>query len=145
MERFKQITSIYLILIKDNKILFLRRKNTGYEDGKYCLPSGHLEENESIREGLKREVKEEIDIDLDTNDLTLVHTMHRKENDTRVDFFFTITKYNGEPVNKEPNKCDDVAWFPINNLPQNIIPYMKKAIENALRKNIYSESGWDKR
>ena len=27
----------------------MKRKNTGYEDGKYSLPGGHVEQNEEIR------------------------------------------------------------------------------------------------
>jgi ADP-ribose pyrophosphatase YjhB (NUDIX family) len=142
MERFKQITSLYLLLIHDNKILLLRRINTGYADGMYGLPSGHLEENETIREGIKREAKEEIGIDLDVDDLKLVHTMHRKENDTRVDFFFEVSKYQGTPINNEPDKCDDLQWFSLDNLPSNIVAYVKKALENSQNKIIYSESGW---
>jgi 8-oxo-dGTP diphosphatase len=142
MKRFKLITSIYLILIRDNKILLLRRKNTGYEDGNYGLPAGHLEDNESIREGLAREIKEEIDVDIDVEDLKLVHTMHRREKDIRVDFFFEATKYSGTPINNEPEKCDDLQWFPLDNLPTNTIPYIKTAINNSLDKTIYSEVGW---
>ncbi len=142
MERFKQITSIYLILIRDNKVLLLKRQNTGYEDGKYGLPAGHLEDNETIREGLKREIKEEIGIDINVDDLMLVHTMHRKEEDTRVDFFFEVSRYEGTPLNAEHEKCSDLSWFPLDNLPSNIIPYIKTAIENSLKGIIYSEVGW---
>ncbi len=142
MDRFKQITSIYLILIRDNKILLLKRQNTGYEDGKYGLPAGHLEDNETIRNGLKREIKEEIGIDINVDNLKLVHTMHRKEEDTRVDFFFEVSKYEGTPLNNEPEKCSDLSWFPLNKLPSNIIPYIKTAIENSRNGIIYSEVGW---
>ena len=143
LERFKLIISIYLILIRDNKILLMRRKNTGYEDGKYGLPAGHLENNETISEGLQREVKEEIRIDIKRNDLRLVHTMHRRENDIRVDFFFEADHYTGTPVNNEPEKCDDLQWFPLAQLPDTIIPYIKLAIDNSLHKIIYSEVGWE--
>jgi 8-oxo-dGTP pyrophosphatase MutT (NUDIX family) len=107
--RHKLIVSIYLILIQDEKVLLLRRFNTGYEDGKYCFPAGHLEPNESIAQGLQREVKEEVGIDIRPRDATLVHTMHRKESDERVDFFFTVSTFTGVPRNCEPDKCDDVG------------------------------------
>ncbi len=143
MKRFKQITSPYLILIRDNKILLMRRINTGYEDGKYGLPSGHLEDKESIKEGLIREAKEEIGIGIKPQDLKLAHTMHRREADSRVDFFFTVSSYIGTPVNNEPEKCDDLEWFPLNKLPANTIPYIKLAIENSRKGIIYSEIGWE--
>ncbi len=142
MKRFKLIISVYLILIRNNKVLLLRRRNTGYEDGKYGLPSGHLEDNESITNALKREVKEEIGIDINIDDLRLAHAMHRREKDIRVDFFFTCKKYKGTPSNTEPEKCDDLNWFPVDKLPTNTVSYVRKAILSSLNKVIYSEIGW---
>ncbi len=139
-ERFKIIPSVYLILIKDNKILLSRRYNTGYQDGKYSLPAGHLEGNETFKHGLVREVKEEIGVILDPVDLELVHTMDRMiPDDERADFFFIAKKWRGEPKVMEPEKCDDLSWFNINHLPENIVPYIKQAIDSFLNNIIYSE------
>lgn len=143
MERFKLIVSIYLILIKNNKILLLRRCNTGYEDGNYGLPAGHLEDNESITDGLVREIKEEIGVTLNPKKASLVHVMHRREKDIRIDLFFTTDGVQEIPKNAGPEKCDDFRWFPLNRLPKNTIPYIRKAINNYLNKIIYSETGWN--
>ena len=144
MERYKIIPSIYLIIVKDGKILLSRRFNTGYEDGKYGLVSGHAEEKETFREALSREVLEEAGIEIDPSDLNLVLTMHRQCGDhERADFFFTANAWKGEVRNAEPQKCDDLAWFPIDNLPSNTIPYIKKAIEEYFNGMAYCEFGWD--
>ncbi len=121
----------------------MRRLNTGYQDGQYGLPSGHLEDNESISHGLCREVKEEIGVFIKPSDLSLVHVMHRKETDIRVDLFFVATKIKGTPVNAEPDKCDDLQWFRLDKLPKNTIGYVKQAINNYLKGKIYSEIGWN--
>lgn len=113
-------------------------------DGHYGLPSGHLEDGETLRECLAREGKEEIGIDITPDDVNLVHTMHRHEKDIRVDFFFTVEKYEGTPTNCERDKCDDIQWFAPDQLPENIIPYIKQAIEKSAQKIIYSEKGWGK-
>ena len=55
MERLKLKIAVYIILIKDGKILLGRRFNTGWQDGNYGLPSGHLEPEESMMEALLRE------------------------------------------------------------------------------------------
>ena len=140
IERFKLIPSVYLLLIAGSKILLSRRYNTGYCDGQYGLPAGHLEENETLKQGLVREAKEEIGVALDSADLELVHTMHRKiPNDGRVDFFFTAKKHQGEPKIMEIDKCDDLSWFEFNNLPENTIPYIRQAFAAFLKNIIYSE------
>ncbi|MBI3443104.1 NUDIX domain-containing protein [Candidatus Woesebacteria bacterium] len=144
MQRFKMIASIYLLLVKGGEILLLRRCNTGYGDGKYSLPAGHVEEDEPLTEALCREVKEEIAIILDPSDLRLVHAMHRREEDIRLDFFFTAKKWQGEPRNCESDKCDDLRFFPLDCLPENTISYIKAAV-NAYQKGIFfSERGWSR-
>lgn len=141
-DRFKLIASLYLILIHNEKILLMRRKNTGFEDGNYGLPSGHLEDNESLTVGMSREIQEEIGIAIPPQDLQLVHTMHRKQHDIRLDFFFISKIYTSEPKNCEPEKCDDLQWFPLNNLPKNTIPYITHALTCYLQNIPYSEEGW---
>lgn len=143
MERFKMIASSYLILIRDGKILLSRRFNTGYEDGKYSLPAGHIEDNESLTQGAVREIIEEIGLTLAPPAFKLVHVMHRKHLDIRMDFFFTADIGNQTPVNKEPEKCDDLQWFPLTKLPVNTIPYIRHAIECYQKKIFYSEFGWE--
>ena len=139
-ERFKITPSVYLVLIKDNKILLSRRYNTGYFDGNYSFPAGHLDGNETFKQAMVRETKEEIGVLLDPADLELVHTMNRRiPNNERVDFFFTAKKWHGEPKIMEFNKCDDLSWFESDNLPKNIIPYIRQAIDSFLKKIIYTE------
>jgi len=84
------IVSVYGFFIKSNKILLLRRWNTGYEDGNYGLPAGHVEDEESITFAACREINEETGVIIRPKDITLVHIMHRKEKDIRADLFFLI-------------------------------------------------------
>jgi ADP-ribose pyrophosphatase YjhB (NUDIX family) len=144
-ERFKVIPSCYLILIQDNKILLSRRFNTGYEDGNYSFVAGHLDGGETIREGMVREAKEESNIDSNVNDLEVVHVMHRVSafnEDERVDVFLQAKKWSGDIKIMESNKCDEIEWFPLDNLPKNIIPYIRQAIDCIVRGEFYSEFGF---
>jgi 8-oxo-dGTP diphosphatase len=142
-KRFKMIASGYLFLIRNGKILLLRRFQTGYEDGKYSVPAGHVEDNESLMNSTCREIREEAGLILTSADLKLVHVMHRKSNDIRMDFFFTTDKKGLRPKNTEPHKADDVRWFPLTKLPKNTIPYIRTAIKNYRKHIFYSEFGWE--
>lgn len=87
-----------------------------------------------------REVKEEIGVDLELDDLKLIHVMNRKiPNDERLDFFFSTKKWLGEPKIMETDKCDDLSWFELDNLPENIVPYIKQAIDSIVNNIIYTE------
>jgi len=139
-ERFKIIPAVYLVLVKDNKILLSRRYNTGYFDGSYSFPAGHLDGNETLKQAMIRETKEEIDVILDPEDLELIHVINRKiPGNERVDFFFTTKKWQGELKIMEPDKCDDLSWFGLNNLPENVIPYIRQVIDSFMNDIIYSE------
>ncbi len=136
-ERLKLKVAVYLLLIRDNNILLSRRFNTGWMDGNYGLPSGHLESNETIIEALLRETKEEIGVELNPKDIEIVHTMHRKS--IYIDLFFLVKNWIGEPKNLELNKCDDLQWFSINELPQNMVPSVHSAIENYKKGILFSD------
>lgn len=145
-EKFKIIPTVYLILMKDNKILLSRRYNTGFHDGEYSFPAGHLTENETLIQAIIREAKEEIGIKVNPEDLKLIHVIHRKKEkdreEDRINFFFIAKKWAGAPKIMEPYKCDDLDWFPFNKLPKNIIPYIRQTIESFKNNVFYSEFGW---
>ena len=142
--RFKVIPAVHVFFVRDEQILMMRRLNTGYEDGNYSVPAGHVDGNEPIRTAAAREVREETTVEVAPDDLCLIHTMHALASDgERVNFFFAPIKWTGEPTNAEPDKCDDLNWFPVDQLPSNTVAYVRAAFENFLNEVPYSEFGWD--
>lgn len=143
MSIFSVPVSVHLLLIKENKILLMRRKDTGFADGFYSMPAGKLEPKESVENAIIREVKEEINIDIKNETLRTIQVMNRNGIDReRIDYFFTVDRWNGEIKNKEPNKCDDLKWFDLDDLPENTIPYIKEAVINYNKKINFSLFGW---
>ncbi len=143
-ERFTIRAAVYLILIKNGKTLLSRRFNTGWMDGKYSLISGHLDGGETVSDSMIREAFEEAGIKVSKKDLIPVKVVHHKETDTEyMDFFFVTEKWSGEPVIKEPDKCDDLSWFPMDKLPKNTLPHVRKVIESYKTNIPFFEFGWD--
>lgn len=112
-------------------------------DGKYSLVAGHLDGNESVSYAMIREAKEEAGIIIARKDLKPVTVLHRFSTDQEyMDFFFTCTKWKGEPSIKEPHKCDDMSWFSLKKLPKDLLPHILEALKNYNLNIPFSESGW---
>ena len=134
--------AVHLFLFKGDEILLLRRYNTGYEDGKYSVIAGHVDGDEEISAAMIREAQEETGIIIAPQDLEMVGVMHRKSEDERIDFFLSARSWSGEIENMEPDKCDQLAWFRLDELPHTVIPYVERAIDNYRNETWFDSFGW---
>lgn len=141
-ERHKTISAVFLVLLKDvnckKQVLLQLRQNTGYMDGKWDLcASGHVEENELIENAVIRETKEEIGLIIKKSDIRFVHLRHWNE-ENYFNFFFTCEKFDGLPQIMEPEKCLELKWFDLDDLPKNLTDHNKLALE-SIKKGICYE------
>ncbi len=142
-ERFHLIPEVHLFLERPGEVLLLRRFQTGYEDGNYSVIAGHLDGNETASNGMLREAREEAGIHIDPAKLHFVHMMHRLSDSERMSLFFRCDTWSGEVVNTEPHKCDDLSWFSLQALPENMVDYVRYALGACHRGSVYSEFGWE--
>lgn len=142
-DRFTFLATVNIFLIKNEEILLIRRANTGFFDGSYEAPAGHIDGGEPVRKAAAREALEEVGVRINPDDLRVVHVMHRYgEKAERIEFFLVAEKWQGEPENREPDKADDMNWYSLNSLPENMVPKSKHALEQYLVGNIFSEFDW---
>ena len=143
-ERFKLIPFVAVMLKKDNKVLLTKRIKSGWGEGKYALPGGGVDGNETIRTACAREVKEELGVLVKEEDLKVLHVMHIfvPNSFEGIGFFLQTEKWEGELKNMEPNLHESIGWYDLNNLPENIVSELKLALEKISNNEIYSEHGW---
>lgn len=143
-ERFTVIPAVYVLFKRAGKILLIRRFNTGYQDGKYSLPAGHVDGGEPAEQAAVREALEEIGVSIKPEDLRFAHLMHRNVDSDdrykleRVDIFFEAHNWDNEIANCEPEKCDELRWVSPSELPENVIPEVAHAIAAIERGEYYS-------
>lgn len=140
-ERFKLLGCVISLIMKDNKILMILRKNKP-DAGNYNLVGGRMEEGETVNQAIIREAKEEVGLTIQDSDIEVVSSLHRIcDNGTynAIEFILIIKDFQGEPKNLEPDFCEKLEWIDINNLPNNISPYAKTAIENYKKKIVFTE------
>ena len=126
-------SSVYLIIKNENgEILLQRRQGTKLWPNFLALPAGHIDEGEDPYQASIREAKEELGIEIKFEDLInpFVVCRRNKTLPPYFDVYFEVSEYEGNIQIMEPNKCSELVWADINNLPKDIIPFEKKAIEN---------------
>ena len=108
MKEYKQLGS-YALILKDNQILLIKKSGGPY-DGKLDLPGGTIEFCETPEDALKRELMEEVGIEIneyelfDANSVAFVWNFKEdiqvKVHHTGI--FYKVTSYQNE-IKKEVN------------------------------------------
>lgn len=135
------------LFIRGDEILLLLRKNIS-SDGLYGLVAGHLDGEETVTEAIIREAEEEAGVRLSPQDIdvkTVCHSYSAHNNKEFIQFFAICKKWNGEIVNNEPGKCGDLRFFPITDLPESMVPYIKDGIKKTIEGINFYEYGWDEK
>ncbi len=138
MTKSKILLKARLIVEEHGQILLL--KQTSKNGGKFTLVGGTVEDNEFARKALIRESREESGIILNTRDLQLVHTLHKKKNAiTRIVLYYKALQWTGDIQSQEPKKFKEVAWFPVDDLPKGMSDTVRHALKHYRRGSRYSE------
>ena len=116
-----QVALVFLVNEK-REVLLYRRLNTWYEEGKLALVGGIVDAGEPPIEAAVREVFEETSLVTETKDLTLL----TEKIDGKYQIHYYVCKnWVGTPSNMEPDRCSELVWHPLSNLPEDTIDIIK--------------------
>jgi ADP-ribose pyrophosphatase YjhB (NUDIX family) len=146
-EAQKHAVDVFLLLTRQDEILLALRQGTGYADGQWNLPSGKVEQGESVTAAVIREANEEVGMQLAESDVRCIGTAQcrNSERDMRVGFFFQAELNDGTgpaPYNAEPGKCAKIAWYPTGMLPGNIMGYSALGVSMYRHGEHFGVLGW---
>lgn len=146
-EFFGRPQSAHIIVRDGDRVLFLKRSGE-WRTGKFCLPTGHVEGGETIRQAAQRELKEETGLDVAVDDLLFAHVIHRAPEHNGdaeyVDFYFEARNTKGDAVNAEPHKHSELAWLNIEDEdPDIFVDHVLAALHAVQYGEHYSERGWE--
>jgi len=136
-ERHSFKVAVFVLLVKEGKTFILRRGNTGWADGMWTIPSGHVEKGEGVIEAAIKETREEAGVVVKAEDLEFVH-VHAVE-DAYVNFYFKTSRWEGEPYLAEQDKCSEVAWVSLEEIPEDTIVQVRSLIKNMVNGVYFSE------
>lgn len=108
-----------LIIDDNDRVLLLRRgPKSKNQVGFWNQPGGAVDYGETVEEAIKREIKEEVNVDVELIEMICYtdHIMH-SENQHWLTIAYLARIISGSPKIMEPEKCDALEWFTLDKLP----------------------------
>lgn len=113
--------SVGAMIYNEKQELFLskRSKDATNERGCWEVPGGKVNFGETLQNAVKREIKEEygVDIELIKQFPAANHLIPNEKQHWVPTTFLAKIKKGQKPKILEPDKCDAIGWFALNNLP----------------------------
>lgn len=131
-----------VFFMQENKVLMLKRKSTGFLDGWWWIPGWHLWPGEFFSDAAVREVQEETGLIIQKNNLSspiIVYSSNTQNGESFVWWYALCQWWEGEAINNEPDKCSKISRFPVDQLPKQVIPSSKIALQALLEGRNYIE------
>lgn len=133
------LAAVYLIFTnKDGQTLLQRRQGTDLWPNFLALPAGHIDDEENVYETAFRTAKEELDVVITKEDIVDTFVVNRRNKSLQAyfDIYFKVDSYEGEIKINEPEKCSELVWASLDELPADMINYEVEALNNW-KKGIY--------
>ena len=135
MER-PQVGVAVFVLNMTGHVVAKKRKNA-HGDGTWGLPGGHVEAGEDPVDTCKREVLEEVGLEIEeVVPVTFANAIFEEEDLHYVTLYYVARCTGGELENKEPEKCSEVEWYWITEIPEPRFGSLGRTIEWVY------ENGW---
>ena len=123
------------LVFKDGKFLITQRKDDDSFGGYWELPGGKKEPTETLEECVIRELKEELDIEVEIRHFFRILTYHYPQRSVRLNIFFCSHK-SGEPKTIE---CQALAWV----MPKDLPNYKFPDADQTLIRELSKRNDWD--
>lgn len=130
--------AVMVIMRRDDKVLFTIRNNEP-KKGKLDFPGGFVDPKESAQFAAKRELKEELDIDIEMEDLVWLDT---EPNDYKfrdilyrtLDIVFEIELKDNQKINLEKSEIQEAKWLSVDEIDLEELGFdsMKAVVEKYI-------------
>ena len=128
-----KVIGVAVIENDQGQILIDRRLPGGILGGLWEFPGGKIERGETVEECIKREIQEELGIEIEVGKhlITIDHTY------THLRVTLTVHHCSHLTGVPQPIECDEIRWVTLDEIDQFTFPTANERIINALRQDGY--------
>jgi mutator protein MutT len=130
--------AVFIVLQRENKIFIMRRANTGWADGMWTIPSGHIDKGQTAVEAAIIEAQEEAGVTILPEHLKFIHAHYVF--DAYANYYFKATHWEGEPCLNEPALCSEIQWCDIDALPEDMIAHVTGMLRSTAEGLMFSDT-----
>lgn len=134
----KRVTSfrhvvLHAIVEKEEKLLLEKRSGSILETGKWALPGGFLDRNETAEQGVLRELREETGWEGKVVSLFRINTNPKRPKEDRQNVALEFIIKPVKQVEKPDKEVSKVEWIPI----ENLLPFSEFAFDHGETIELY--------
>ncbi|HUN34381.1 MAG TPA: NUDIX domain-containing protein [Trebonia sp.] len=132
------VAAVIIHDVASNRVLLLQRgPESKFAPLHWDFPSGKANKGESITAAAARELKEETGLVIAPASLRIAGIIHGAWGIEAPNGFLTVifaaTKWDGKPLNNEPRKHAQIAWFSVTEVPADLVPDRRQALLSYLK------------
>jgi len=106
-----------ILIVKDDKVLLVKRAEGYLEGGKYAIPGGYVDRDETLKEAAKREALEETGYTIEIESLFRTIDNPNRKGEDRQNISFVYLAKPIEKVSDHDHEITNTKWFELDNLP----------------------------
>jgi|YNPBryantNP2012_1023418.scaffolds.fasta_scaffold00024_8 ADP-ribose pyrophosphatase YjhB (NUDIX family) len=114
------VLAVAMCIRNGTKVLLIRR-NKEPGKGRWSLPGGAVELGEDLRDALKREMREELGIEVEIEGLLGIFQRIQRDEEGRVKYHYVIIDYFGRPLGGKLSPSEEIMdykWVEIRELSE---------------------------
>jgi 8-oxo-dGTP diphosphatase len=138
--------SVFALLVRDGRLLLLRRAGSGWADGALAPPAGHLDGGEDAVTATLRELREETGVVGHPAGCRLALVAHSAPefpgDEPYLNLFFVIAGWSGFPAIREPELCTELVWASPADLPADTVDYLAPVLRAIAAGEPLLTIGW---
>ncbi|MCH1639820.1 NUDIX domain-containing protein [Paenibacillus timonensis] len=124
------------VIRNDRGEILMVLRNREPEKGTWSIPGGKIDLYETMEHGVMREIKEEVNLDIEvTGVLCTAEAIRPEKTEHWVSVIYEAAIVGGELRNmEEGGAIGAMEWFPLNRLPDKLASFTAAAIEALQRR-----------